>query len=68
VSPEPKMGQEPPYQWVPCVVLTSDEVQALLQRLPPGSSLRTQLQGAAQAAEELARQLNQIERGEVRAA
>jgi hypothetical protein len=67
MSPEPKMGQEPPYQWAPCVVLTPDEVRALPQRLPLGSSLRTQLQGTAQAAEELARHLNQVERGEDRA-
>jgi len=63
VSPAPKMGQEPPYQWAPCVVLTPEEVQALLQRLPLGSSLRSQLQSAAQVAAELVRHLNQIERG-----
>ena len=68
MSPEPKMSPEPPYQWAPCVVLTPDEVQALLQRLPLGSSLRVQLEGAAQAAEELTSRLNQIERGELRAA
>jgi hypothetical protein len=47
VSPGPKMSREPPYRWTPSVMLTADEVKALLQALPEGSPLRAPLQDAA---------------------
>ena len=60
MNPEPKMSARPPYQWVGCVVLTPDDVEELVNELPPDVRLVGQLRGAAHAAAQLARHLNEI--------
>jgi hypothetical protein len=64
MSPEPKMSATAPFKWVGCIVLDPKDVKGLLRELPKASDYSAQLQDTAQAAAELARQLNQIERGE----
>jgi hypothetical protein len=61
MTPEPKMSAMAPYHWVGCVVLTPDEVEELVNELPPDLRQVGQLRSAAQAAAQLARRLNEID-------
>jgi hypothetical protein len=65
MTSEPKMSAVPPYQWVGAVVLSPDDVEALINELPPEARVVAQLQDAAHTAARLAVGLNQIEQGRV---
>ena len=61
MTSEPKMSAVPPYQWVGAVVLSPDDVEALINQLPPEARLVARLRDAAHAAAQLAMRLNDID-------
>ena len=60
---EPKMSTRAPYQWIGAIVLSPDDVEELINELPPDARMVAQLQDAAHAAAQLATRLNEIEQG-----
>ena len=63
MTPEPKMSAVAPYPWVGAVVLSPDDVEALINALPPEARVVAQLRDAARTAAQLAVGLNEIEQG-----
>ena len=59
---EPKFSTETkPYQWVGCVTLNPEELEEIINALPPGSKWRRELRKAWDNAAQRAYQLNQID-------
>ena len=61
MTPLPRMSEQAPYPWEPCVVLDPQDTGELLRALPQDSPLRTRLREAADEAAQLAGRLNAIE-------
>ena len=59
--PEPKMSAQAPYKWLPCVVLTPQDVEDLLHALPKESALSARLRAASDKAAELTARVNEVE-------
>jgi hypothetical protein len=63
MTPVPRMSDVAPFRWVGAVVLSPDDVEELINELPPDNHMAAQLRDAARAAATLAMRLNAIERG-----
>jgi hypothetical protein len=59
---EPKFSDERPYRWIGCVTLTPEELEQIINALPPGDGRRLALREAWDNARARAAELNEVDR------